>query len=188
MQFNGEGIQHVALLSDNLLETIDSLQHGRRAADDGAQRRLLRDARGAPAGPRPAGGRAADARHPARRHDRGRQPRLLLQIFSQTLLGPVFFEFIQRKGDDGFGEGNFKACSSRSSATSPPRRVEVWLKKHEDRPLHLMSPTAARGRARKKRCFGTQRMLKMDVVLSDRPRDLGAVDAGAGPVHARSVS
>ena len=37
------------------------------------------------------------------------QQRLLLQIFSQTLLGPVFFEFIQRKGDDGFGEGNFKA-------------------------------------------------------------------------------
>ena len=37
------------------------------------------------------------------------QPRLLLQIFSQPLLGPVFFEFIQRKGDDGFGEGNFKA-------------------------------------------------------------------------------
>ncbi|MBW8760408.1 MAG: 4-hydroxyphenylpyruvate dioxygenase, partial [Burkholderiales bacterium] len=35
--------------------------------------------------------------------------RLLLQIFSQTHLGPVFFEFIQRKGDDGFGEGNFKA-------------------------------------------------------------------------------
>jgi len=37
------------------------------------------------------------------------RPRLLLQIFSQTVLGPVFFEFIQRKGDDGFGEGNFKA-------------------------------------------------------------------------------
>jgi 4-hydroxyphenylpyruvate dioxygenase len=35
--------------------------------------------------------------------------RLLRQIFSQTLMGPVFFEFIQRKGDDGFGEGNFKA-------------------------------------------------------------------------------
>jgi len=34
---------------------------------------------------------------------------LLLQIFSQTLLGPVFFEFIQRKADEGFGEGNFKA-------------------------------------------------------------------------------
>ncbi|HEX2519869.1 MAG TPA: 4-hydroxyphenylpyruvate dioxygenase, partial [Castellaniella sp.] len=38
-----------------------------------------------------------------------REPRLLLQIFSETLLGPVFFEFIQRKGDTGFGEGNFKA-------------------------------------------------------------------------------
>ena len=35
--------------------------------------------------------------------------RLLLQIFSETLLGPVFFEFIQRKNDEGFGEGNFKA-------------------------------------------------------------------------------
>ena len=33
----------------------------------------------------------------------------LLQIFSQPQLGPVFFEFIQRKGDEGFGEGNFKA-------------------------------------------------------------------------------
>ena len=37
------------------------------------------------------------------------KPRLLLQIFSGTVLGPVFFEFIQRQGDDGFGEGNFKA-------------------------------------------------------------------------------
>jgi 4-hydroxyphenylpyruvate dioxygenase len=37
------------------------------------------------------------------------EKRLLLQIFSQTLLGPVFFEFIQRKNDEGFGEGNFKA-------------------------------------------------------------------------------
>jgi 4-hydroxyphenylpyruvate dioxygenase len=35
--------------------------------------------------------------------------RLLLQIFSETMIGPVFFEFIQRKGDEGFGEGNFKA-------------------------------------------------------------------------------
>jgi 4-hydroxyphenylpyruvate dioxygenase len=40
----------------------------------------------------------------------GGQSRLLLQIFSETAFGgPVFFEFIQRKGDDGFGEGNFKA-------------------------------------------------------------------------------
>ena len=39
----------------------------------------------------------------------GGKPCLLLQIFSETVLGPVFFEFIQRKGDEGFGEGNFKA-------------------------------------------------------------------------------
>jgi 4-hydroxyphenylpyruvate dioxygenase len=36
-------------------------------------------------------------------------PRLLLQIFSETMIGPVFFEFIQRKRDEGFGEGNFTA-------------------------------------------------------------------------------
>jgi 4-hydroxyphenylpyruvate dioxygenase len=38
-----------------------------------------------------------------------RQARLLLQVFSATVIGPVFFEFIERKGDDGFGEGNFRA-------------------------------------------------------------------------------
>jgi 4-hydroxyphenylpyruvate dioxygenase len=39
----------------------------------------------------------------------GRETRILLQIFSKTVIGPIFFEFIQRKGDDGFGEGNFRA-------------------------------------------------------------------------------
>jgi 4-hydroxyphenylpyruvate dioxygenase len=39
----------------------------------------------------------------------GGMTRVLLQIFSKTVIGPIFFEFIQRKGDDGFGEGNFKA-------------------------------------------------------------------------------
>ena len=37
------------------------------------------------------------------------QPRLLLQIFSEKAIGPIFFEFIQRKEDEGFGEGNFEA-------------------------------------------------------------------------------
>ena len=83
---------------------------GGRAADDGAERHLLRDARAA-------GCRATASRSPNCRRagscstarTEGGKPRLLLQIFSQTVLGPVFFEFIQRKGDDGFGEGNFKA-------------------------------------------------------------------------------
>ncbi len=39
----------------------------------------------------------------------GGRTRILLQIFSKTVIGPIFFEFIQRKSADGFGEGNFKA-------------------------------------------------------------------------------
>ncbi len=39
----------------------------------------------------------------------GKPGALLLQIFSANQLGPIFFEFIQRKGDQGFGEGNFQA-------------------------------------------------------------------------------
>jgi 4-hydroxyphenylpyruvate dioxygenase len=39
----------------------------------------------------------------------GGQPRLLLQIFAEPTVGPVFFEFIERRGDEGFGEGNFTA-------------------------------------------------------------------------------
>ena len=109
MQYNGEGIQHIALLTDDLKKTIDSL----RAA-------------GVPLmTPPPATyyemlaerlpGHGEDV---AELQSRGilldgtienGQQRLLLQIFSGTLLGPVFFEFIERKGDEGFGEGNFKA-------------------------------------------------------------------------------
>jgi 4-hydroxyphenylpyruvate dioxygenase len=39
----------------------------------------------------------------------GGATKILLQVFSKSVIGPIFFEFIQRKGDDGFGEGNFKA-------------------------------------------------------------------------------
>jgi len=39
----------------------------------------------------------------------GKMTKVLLQIFSANLIGPIFFEFIQRKGDEGFGEGNFRA-------------------------------------------------------------------------------
>ena len=110
MKFNGEGIQHIALPDRRHPGDDRQAVAGRRAADDGAERRLLRDARAAPAGPR-------RSRWPSCRRagilldgsTEGGKPRLLLQIFSQTVLGPVFFEFIQRKGDDGFGEGNFKA-------------------------------------------------------------------------------
>jgi hypothetical protein len=49
--------------------------------------------------------------------------KVLLQIFSKTVIGPIFFEFIQRKGDDGFGEGNFRALfESDRGGPGPPRR------------------------------------------------------------------
>ena len=49
--------------------------------------------------------------------------RVLLQIFSKTVIGPIFFEFIQRKGDDGFGEGNFKALFESIEADQIERGV-----------------------------------------------------------------
>ena len=40
----------------------------------------------------------------------GGETRILLQIFSKTVIGPIFFEFIERKGDDGFGEGQLQSA------------------------------------------------------------------------------
>ena len=53
----------------------------------------------------------------------GGMTRVLLQIFSKTVIGPIFFEFIQRKGDDGFGEGNFKALFESIEADQIQRGV-----------------------------------------------------------------
>ena len=55
--------------------------------------------------------------------DDGGETRILLQIFSKTCIGPIFFEFIQRKGDDGFGEGNFKALFESIEADQVARGV-----------------------------------------------------------------
>jgi len=103
--YRGEGIQHVALLTDNILETWDRLKanglkfmtpppdtyyemleervpgHGQKVADL-QSRGILLDGAGS---------------------------RFLLQIFTETLIGPIFFEIIERQGDDGFGQGNFRA-------------------------------------------------------------------------------
>ncbi|MFC7290383.1 4-hydroxyphenylpyruvate dioxygenase [Hirschia litorea] len=108
-EFGGEGIQHIAFSCDDLIGCWDRLKamgipfmtappstyydmlderlpgHG-EPVDEFRSRGILLDGT-----------------------TEGGSPRLLLQIFSETQLGPVFFEFIQRKGDDGFGEGNFKA-------------------------------------------------------------------------------
>ena len=109
MQFNGEGIQHVALLCDDLPRTVDSLRAAGvelMSAPNDIYYQMLDErlpGHGEPVGELQARGILLDG------STAGGQPRLLLQIFSRTLLGPVFFEFIQRKDDQGFGEGNFKA-------------------------------------------------------------------------------
>jgi 4-hydroxyphenylpyruvate dioxygenase len=109
MQFNGEGIQHVALLTDDILATIDSLALAGvplMTAPNDLYYEMLEErvpGHGQPVSELQTRGILLDG------STEGGKPRLLLQIFSQTVLGPVFFEFIQRKGDDGFGEGNFKA-------------------------------------------------------------------------------
>ncbi|MDC1144672.1 VOC family protein, partial [Porticoccaceae bacterium] len=107
--YNGEGIQHIAFSCDDILATWDKLK-----------------AQGVPfmQAPPETYYEMLDERLPnhgeptAELQTRGilldgsteqGDPRLLLQIFSETLIGPVFFEFIQRKQDEGFGEGNFKA-------------------------------------------------------------------------------
>src|SRR5438093_7160000 len=104
-EYHGEGIQHIALHTADIYATVDRLRAagvrlletpdtyyemvGKRLPNHGEpleelqRRRILIDGS-------PSGG-------------------LLLQIFTKTAIGPIFFEIIQRKGDEGFGEGNFKA-------------------------------------------------------------------------------
>jgi 4-hydroxyphenylpyruvate dioxygenase len=53
----------------------------------------------------------------------GGETKILLQVFSKTVIGPIFFEFIQRKGDEGFGEGNFKALFESIEADQIARGV-----------------------------------------------------------------
>ncbi|WP_323030935.1 4-hydroxyphenylpyruvate dioxygenase [Brachymonas denitrificans] len=110
MQFNGEGIQHIALLTDDLLPSVDALRKAGvelMTAPPATYYQML-DERLPGHGENPA---ELQARGILLDGSTGEgQRRLLLQIFSQTQFGgPVFFEFIQRKGDEGFGEGNFKA-------------------------------------------------------------------------------
>ena len=105
-EYNGEGIQHIALATGDILATVDGLaangvkfmtpppdtyyemlderlpDHGQKV-EELKKRAILMD--GTPDG------------------------KILLQIFTETVIGPIFFEIISRKGDEGFGEGNFKA-------------------------------------------------------------------------------
>ncbi len=105
--YHGEGIQHIALTSDNIYQSVDRLNANGIALLDAPDTYYeLLEAR------LPDHGEDLEALQQRRiliDGDLENEKGLLLQIFTQTVIGPIFFEIIQRKGNDGFGEGNFRA-------------------------------------------------------------------------------
>ena len=102
--YKGEGIQHIAMGSDDLYATVDQLRtSGVRLLDTPDTYYELVEKR------IPGHGEPLEALRERGILIDGKKDALLLQIFSENQLGPIFFEFIQRKGDEGFGNGNFKA-------------------------------------------------------------------------------
>ena len=105
-QYNGEGIQHIALTTDNIYETVEKLRaRGVKLQDTIETYYDL-----------------VDKRVPGHGEDLSRlkanrilidgnigEEGILLQIFTENTFGPIFFEVIQRKGNQGFGNGNFQA-------------------------------------------------------------------------------
>jgi len=109
MAFNGEGIQHIAFSCDDLYACWDRLHESGiefMTAPPETYYEMLEErlpGHGEPLGELRSRGILLDGT------TEDGEPRLLLQIFSANMVGPTFFEFIQRKEDEGFGEGNFKA-------------------------------------------------------------------------------
>ncbi|WP_218045068.1 4-hydroxyphenylpyruvate dioxygenase [Kiloniella spongiae] len=109
MKFNGEGIQHIALTTPDIYKTISDMRANGVEFMDAppATYYEMLDERLPGHGENPKElkklGILLDGATEAS------DPRLLLQIFTKCVIGPAFIEIIQRKGDDGFGEGNFKA-------------------------------------------------------------------------------
>ena len=122
--YHGEGIQHIALSCENIYETVEMLR-GRevrfldtpdtyydrvdaRVKDHGEdlarmkKNKILLDGEGV---------------------DKDHHEDKLLQIFTETVIGPIFFEIIQRKGNEGFGEGNFRALFESIEADQIARGV-----------------------------------------------------------------
>ncbi len=122
--YNGEGIQHIALACSNIYETVEALRAkgvkfldtpdayyatvNKRVVNHGEdlerlkKNKILIDGEGI---------------------DKESVEDKLLQIFTDTVIGPIFFEVIQRKGNEGFGEGNFKALFEAIEADQIARGV-----------------------------------------------------------------
>ena len=106
-EYNGSGIQHIALATDNIYETVEKLRkNGVEFLETPDAYYRMVDNR------LPEHGENLEAMQKNRiliDGDTQNDDGLLLQIFTNTCIGPIFFEIIQRKGNDGFGEGNFQA-------------------------------------------------------------------------------
>jgi len=110
-RYNGEGIQHIAVGCDDIYTATDAVAElGIRFMPPPPQTYYAMSAERVTGHSEPLDrmmkhGVLIDGEGVVN----GGETRILLQIFSKTVVGPIFFEFIQRKGDDGFGEGNFRA-------------------------------------------------------------------------------
>ncbi|NNF51097.1 MAG: 4-hydroxyphenylpyruvate dioxygenase [Gammaproteobacteria bacterium] len=106
-EYKGEGIQHIALFTDDIYATVEGLRQNKIEFLD------VPDTYYEMVDERLPGHGEDVARMSANRilidGDPETKKQLLLQIFTQTNIGPIFFEIIQRKGNEGFGEGNFQA-------------------------------------------------------------------------------
>ncbi|HEY5861584.1 MAG TPA: 4-hydroxyphenylpyruvate dioxygenase [Casimicrobiaceae bacterium] len=106
VDYRGEGIQHVALGTDDIHATVEALR-GRGVAFQDTPDTYYEQL------PTRLPGHGEDELRLARNRilidGAPAQNEILLQIFTQTVIGPIFFEIIQRKGAQGFGEGNFQA-------------------------------------------------------------------------------
>ena len=106
-EYHGEGIQHIALASSNIYRTVDVLRAQGVAFQDTPNTYYEGVAARVP------GHQESLAELEKRRILIDGNPQknegVLLQIFTQNVIGPIFFEIIQRKGNEGFGEGNFRA-------------------------------------------------------------------------------
>lgn len=106
-EYKGEGIQHLALTTNDIYDTVERLrQRGVKLQDTIETYYELVDTRV------PGHGEDLDRLRKNRILIDGsveRDEGILLQIFTETMFGPIFFEIIQRKGNEGFGNGNFQA-------------------------------------------------------------------------------
>jgi 4-hydroxyphenylpyruvate dioxygenase len=126
--YGGEGIQHIALATDDIFATVDRLRANGIKFQDSPD--TYYD--------------MIDERLPGHGHDIAEMRKrrilidgspetgegLLLQIFTENMIGPIFFEIIQRKGNQGFGEGNFKALFESIELDQIRRGVLPAAKEH----------------------------------------------------------